>query len=121
MRSGSVGHHLGRCVELAIVVGVFQQQDVALITPGHVDVAARRHGDDAGILQPGCERLDLKACRNFQPSHLTRTGVHLVRLECVHLRRHVGTVPLLRVCVTYQQSEQCCGQDTAHMALPMRG
>ena len=95
VRAGTVGHFDRRAVGLAVAVRVLQQQHVALVAPADVDVAIRRHRDDAGVLQARGEGRDGKARRRLDAAHALGSGLDLGRLEDVRRGREAGPVTLL--------------------------
>ena len=93
--AGAVGHRDRFAVGAAVIVGVAQQQHVALVTAAHIDVAAGRDGDDAGVFQAGCERAHREAGRRLECTDPLGRRFDLVGLPDVDLGGELGAVALL--------------------------
>ena len=81
MHAGPVGDSDRRAIRLAVAVLVLEQQDIALLAAGHVNVALIRYRDDAGIADTRSERLHCEPARGLDLSDAVGRRRDLVGLE----------------------------------------
>jgi len=92
---GSVRYRPRRLVQGSVFVGVLQEQHVALLPTGDVNVAVWSNGDDPNVLQVLGEGLDLESLRHLQRGNALVSSGDFVGFEGVDPGGNVRPIALL--------------------------